>query len=259
MTSTPRLTKSAWPEHITNALGIPTVQGKGGSWQSTGDTTDVSWFRTMCDYLGIEYPNERIRAMRAILEQVGGTWDQARHSSAVPGKTPGGNVRREAFEDLWKALASSGLITPEGQPGVTPGSSPVADALPELTSVWRAILRRQGQPRFRAQLLRAYGARCAITGTDVEQALEAAHIRSHAEGGTMNPSNGLLLRADLHTLFDLRLIAIDTSDWKVLVNPSLVGTHFGASLAKASLRIPSDPDDHPSTDLLDEHREKSGL
>ncbi|MBW4515261.1 MAG: HNH endonuclease [Timaviella obliquedivisa GSE-PSE-MK23-08B] len=84
-----------------------------------------------------------------------------------------------------------------------------------------SIVRRQGQSQFRQQLLRVYKGKCAILGNDVEQALEAAHIIPYCGLETNTTSNGLLLRADLHTLFDLNLITIDPQTMKVLIAPKL--------------------------------------
>ncbi|NHA00517.1 hypothetical protein G5V59_12100 [Nocardioides sp. W3-2-3] len=74
-----KLKKTEWPAHITDALGIPAIMGKGGPWHSTGDTTDLAWFHALCDYLGIDYPGERIRAMEAIITAAGGVWNEGRH------------------------------------------------------------------------------------------------------------------------------------------------------------------------------------
>ncbi|QFS84080.1 hypothetical protein FIU97_15105 [Roseivivax sp. THAF40] len=70
-------------------------------------------------------------------------------------------------------------------------------------------LSRREQAQFRSELKKAYTTRCAISGCEVEVALEACHIISHASGGHSEPSNGLLLRRDLHRLFDLGLIAVE--------------------------------------------------
>ena len=78
---------------------------------------------------------------------------------------------------------------------------------PEYETVRR--LSRREQAQFRAELKRAYGPRCSISGCEVEVALDACHIKSHAAGGPTEQSNGLLLRRDLHRLFDLGLIAVD--------------------------------------------------
>lgn len=76
---------------------------------------------------------------------------------------------------------------------------------------FRAVKSRRGQPEFRKSLLGAYSGRCCITKCDVENVLEAAHIVPHTEETNYFLSNGLLLRADVHTLFDLNIIGIDSS------------------------------------------------
>jgi hypothetical protein len=75
--------------------------------------------------------------------------------------------------------------------------------------VRRSVLQRQGQQEFRRRLLAAYRGQCAVTGCKEEGTLQAAHIRPVSSNGDHHISNGLLLRADIHNLFDLGLIAID--------------------------------------------------
>ena len=84
--------------------------------------------------------------------------------------------------------------------------SGVADARERVLS---SIVRRRGQPAFRHRLLAAYNGKCAITGCDVEAVLDASHIVSYRGPDTNHPANGLLLRTDLHTLFDFKLVAVD--------------------------------------------------
>ncbi len=73
---------------------------------------------------------------------------------------------------------------------------------------FRAIALRKGQRKFRSSLLEAYK-QCIITGCDVEQTLEAAHIHPYKGEETNKIWNGLLLRADIHNLFDLYLLTIE--------------------------------------------------
>ncbi|MFE7049558.1 HNH endonuclease [Streptomyces californicus] len=68
---------------------------------------------------------------------------------------------------------------------------------------------RKGQPAFRKQLLGTFGNMCAFTGPAPVQALEAAHLYSYAANGKHHKGGGLLLRRDLHRLFDLGLIAVN--------------------------------------------------
>ena len=67
---------------------------------------------------------------------------------------------------------------------------------------------RLGQGAFRIAVTDAYQRRCAVTGERTLPALDAAHIRPYAEGGEHSVSNGLLLRRDIHCLFDLGYVTV---------------------------------------------------
>lgn len=103
--------------------------------------------------------------------------------------------------------------------------------------VLQAIWTRRGQPEFRARLIQAYGSRCAITGCDVVDALEAAHITPFADEQAYSVSNGLLLRGDIHTLFDLLLLSIDPTTWAVHIAPHLSPSY--AALDGVKLALPT--------------------
>lgn len=81
-------------------------------------------------------------------------------------------------------------------PGPTQG-------LPKLT------IPRVGQDAFKSLVLTSYRRRCAITGNKVEPVLQAAHIRPIARDGRHRVDNGLLLRSDVHILFDRGYLGID--------------------------------------------------
>jgi len=121
-----------------------------------------------------------------------------------------------------------------------------------------AIVRRQGQPAFRRALLAAYGGCCAVTGTAIAEVLEAAHIVPYQGPKTNHVSNGLLLRADLHTLFDLGLIAVNEATFELVVSPNLQGTDY-AQWAGQRLRLPSAAGERPSSAALRAHRQSCGL
>jgi predicted restriction endonuclease len=72
----------------------------------------------------------------------------------------------------------------------------------------RQVSVRIGQPAFRAELVRKYGAICAFSGPAPTEALEACHLYSYAEIGRHDIDGGLLLRRDLHRLFDQGLLAV---------------------------------------------------
>ncbi|MBV1716331.1 MAG: HNH endonuclease [Desulfarculus sp.] len=104
----------------------------------------------------------------------------------------------------------------------------IEDALNDDPDEWQNFARRirRGQGIFRANLLKAYGERCALTGHGPASVLEAVHIISHAETGINELDNGLLLRADLHNLFDDGKLKIDPDDFTIVVDDSLMGTPY---------------------------------
>lgn len=120
------------------------------------------------------------------------------------------------------------------------------------------IMLRRGQPRFRRDLLRVYEGRCAVSSCDAAEALEACHISPYRGEATNLITNGLLLRADLHTLFDLGLFVVDSRAMKIRIAPSLARTSY-KDLAERTLRIPNDPAAAPSEAALDAHRSWAGL
>ncbi|MGQ0589825.1 MAG: HNH endonuclease [Sphingosinicella sp.] len=112
------------------------------------------------------------------------------------------------------------------------------------------VTRRQGQFRFRNDLIAAYGGKCAITGCSVLPLLEAAHIYPYRGHETNDVTNGLLLRADIHTLFDLGLIAV-LPNHELDICASLNDTVY-ADLDR--LTPPKSAKKHPSPDALSWHR-----
>lgn len=78
----------------------------------------------------------------------------------------------------------------------------------DRTRVLRAIKERRGQASFRKKLKKRYEGKCVVSGCDLFDVLEAAHIWPYRGPKDNHPGNGLLLRADLHTLFDLDLLGI---------------------------------------------------
>lgn len=94
--------------------------------------------------------------------------------------------------------------------------------------VLREIAARRGQAIFRKNLIARFGGRCAITGCEVSEALEAAHVSPYRTERDNRTSNGILLRSDIHTLFDLDLIGIEPGNRTVALHPDLLGSEYGA-------------------------------
>lgn len=122
--------------------------------------------------------------------------------------------------------------------------------------VWamRAVAQRRGQPLFRARLLEAYGSQCAITGCKAVEVLEAAHVLPYRGEHTHRVDNGLLLRADLHTLFDCQLLWI-TPEHTVALVPALLATDY-SDLEGKPLNLPASKADHPNPAHLAEHAQR---
>lgn len=79
---------------------------------------------------------------------------------------------------------------------------------------------RVGQASFRAELLTRFGSCCAFSGDQPREVLEAAHLYSYAQVGVHEDEGGLLLRRDLHALFDLGKLAV-RRDSRIAVHSSI--------------------------------------
>jgi predicted restriction endonuclease len=121
-----------------------------------------------------------------------------------------------------------------------------------------SIVRRRGQPEFRQKLLRAYGNKCAVSGCDAVEALEAAHIIPYQGVDTNHLSNGLILRGDLHTLFDLGLLTVDADALTVVLSQALKQTSY-RELHGKPISVPESAAARPSSEALKQHRAGCGL
>lgn len=176
---------------------------------------------------------------------VGGVYNKVMNFRALDprderkGLAAGGQTDEEVWREFYDAQASSldgHRLDTEYQAlwGRSPGalsklSHPDFGEAPndDLVKVQAFATRvRRGQPKFRANLLRAYEGRCCISGHGPEEVLEAVHILPHAKTGLNELDNGLLLRSDLHVLFDEALLGIDPETLTVEIDPSLEGSPY---------------------------------
>jgi len=104
----------------------------------------------------------------------------------------------------------------------------------------------------------AYGSRCAFSGCATEEVLDAAHIVPYQGVDTNHVQNGILLRTDLHTLFDLGLIGVDPDTMLIIVSAQLRGSQY-VRLAGAKVRYPAKLLQRPSRAALRQHGTKAGL
>ena len=120
------------------------------------------------------------------------------------------------------------------------------------------VFPRLGQGSFRLIVTDSYNRRCAFTNSPVLHVLEAAHIRPYSSGGTHAPSNGILLRQDLHTLFDRGYMTV-TPDNQIEVSSRIDEEfHNGKEyyrLHGETMRLPQHGDRRPSSEFLSWHNE----
>lgn len=116
---------------------------------------------------------------------------------------------------------------------------------------------RIGQGAFRVLITDAYQRRCSITGEKTLPVLESAHIRSYSENGPHSISNGILLRSDIHKLFDNGYLTI-TTDLKVEVSKRikeefLNGKEYYQYHGKDLITLPNSLSDRPDKRYIEWH------
>lgn len=116
---------------------------------------------------------------------------------------------------------------------------------------------RLGQGAFRVEVTDAYSRRCAITGEKTLPALEAGHIRPYSKNGPHEVRNGLLLRSDLHNLFDLGYLTV-TLDYRVEVSRRIReefenGRHYYALHGEQLVVLPTRDSERPAPEFLEWH------
>jgi putative restriction endonuclease len=115
---------------------------------------------------------------------------------------------------------------------------------------------RLGQGTFRVAVTDAYHRRCAVTGERTLPVLEAAHIRPYSNGGTHEISNGLLLRSDLHKLFDRGYVSV-SPDGRLEVSRRIKeefeNGRYYYGLHGTSVSLPQQPELRPAREALSWH------
>ena len=121
-------------------------------------------------------------------------------------------------------------------------------------SVQRRVSVRTGQSQFRELIREAYNDTCPITGCDDERGMQAAHIIPYMGEETNHVTNGILLRNDIHRLFDhqdgpfLR-IEIQEDEWIVRVDENLIQSTYG-ELDGTTMNLPNNPQHWPNMEAL---------
>ena len=116
---------------------------------------------------------------------------------------------------------------------------------------------RLGQKAFAAVVSAAYAHRCSLTGAKIRPVLQAAHIRPYAHEGEHRVDNGLLLRADVHIMFDQGFLGVHPAGRTLQVSSSLRdvygnGEEFYAR-AGSPIALPARKADQPNAEFLAWH------
>lgn len=146
------------------------------------------------------------------------------------------------------------------QPNLEFGKSLAAiggSTAPEYRDVISKV--RVGQGAFRTSVTDAYQKRCSITGERTLPALEAAHIKSYSKSGPNLAHNGLLLRSDLHKLFDAGYLTV-TRDMKVEVSSRIKaefenGKEYYQFQGRDLIQVPKRKDFLPALEYVQWHNE----
>jgi putative restriction endonuclease len=136
--------------------------------------------------------------------------------------------------------------------------SAVREPAPERWGAPQLVTPRLGQGTFRVAVTGAYGGACAVSQEHSLPVLEAAHIRPYANAGAHSVANGLLLRADIHRLFDAGYVTV-TPDHRFVVSRRLAqewenGKAYYAMQGR-TIDLPRRAGDRPDPELLRWHNE----
>jgi len=169
--------------------------------------------------------------------------------SKIRDQASGGSLTREEADALENLLIGNSLSTAIDASAADEWAFEPTNTQDARGKIASTIFQRRGQKAFRDTLLDAYDGRCAISGCPVLHVLEAAHIHPYRGPNTNHVQNGLLLRADLHTLFDCGLINIEPTTMRVVVDEKLKGPEYELWHGKL-LRQPGKRTQKPSDEAL---------
>lgn len=163
-------------------------------------------------------------------------------------ENPGIPVRQSAVK-VDEALAETILSALRG----AEHSREAGDELARLKKLAERAT-RPGQQQFSTVIRLNYEGRCAITGCETSAALEAAHIRVQRDFDDNSAENGILLRSDIHALFDALLITLSSEGERVQVSEHLTDSSYAflrdARVSKPSVGL------SPSAKNINDHRDR---
>jgi putative restriction endonuclease len=178
-------------------------------------------------------------------------------SSIVQGKTY--DTDQEIGRDIWTKVQDRLQVSYVQEQIGTMGRTPVAAEDVARYGAEFLTRARLGQGAFRVLVTEAYARRCAVTGERTLPVLQAAHIKPFSKSGPNVTENGLLMRSDIHKLFDLGYVSV-TPELHIEVSRKIKeeyenGRDYYALHGKQLAVIPATQKDRPSDQFLQWHNQ----
>jgi putative restriction endonuclease len=160
---------------------------------------------------------------------------------------------------LWREVTARLAVSVARTSARAPGPATIAAQESARFGTPTLVTPRLGQGSFRLLVTDAYSYRCAMTSERTLPALEAAHIQRYSHGGEHSLSNGLLLRSDLHKLFDLGYVTVNPTSMTIEVSKKIREEFENGRdyymLDGQALAAPQNPLALPSRENLQAHYE----
>ena len=176
----------------------------------------------------------------------------------VKGFQPLGNVGKTNWERIQRRLESHGFGIDDIEASIEEEINILEksglqgfEASRIRERAWQQVTQRRGQSKFRSMLLDAYDGRCGVTRINEAIVLEAAHIEPYSGAASNVAENGLLLKSDIHKLFDRGVLVIQP-DLTTMIAPSLQNGPFAIHDGQR-IRVPEREAYRPNPRLLEEH------
>ncbi|MZE79356.1 HNH endonuclease [Streptomyces xinghaiensis] len=205
-------------------------------------TTEKPRFR--CSQCGTKFgqPKEELIRVTTFRAHYGGSWqplegclDKNQLAEISLSRSDQQSIKAMDLERTLIAIAACGVRLPPQQGPAKPRRQHPLELPGGRRRTTTAA--RLGQDAFRRALVHQYGMICAATGPSPAETLEAAHIRPFARTERHRVEEGVLLRADIHRLFDSGLLTFST-DFKVCIAPSLFGHPTYMALQGNRMHLP---------------------
>jgi putative restriction endonuclease len=258
------------PRDVIGGFGVfaeSSILPIGTAWEAFGPKNGVPSLETFVSSIARYRPGERVTAStfigcRILVEPVflpSTLWlplPDGWSRNIVGGKRY--STERQEGALLWDRLSGVASMVAGPIEEVTTPMLSARDRPQERYGSPTLVAPRLGQGAFRVVITELYERQCALTDGKVLPALDAAHIVPYGDGGTHSKSNGILLRKDIHSVFDAGYATVDP-DYRFVVSDRVRqvfnnGTEY-LRLHGTRMRLPSRVQDRPDPVALRWHNE----